>query len=118
MTPNPTDLDPWEAMRLQILQSQVEHEIVARALVVVCAISLVCVLALGILAWVMWRRSVTYGDRLLEETRFFFAEQERREKRHSQELIAQQKQSGLELDSITRMQWQEFAAAVWTKRAG
>mgnify|MGYP001579446324 FL=1 len=112
------DLNDLDTIRLQVAQSLIEHEIVAQALRAQALVSAGFVLVLGLLALFMWRHTVRVYERSLADTKRYYSEQSEREKRHSSELIEQQKQNGLELNSITRTQWAEFAAAVWTKRSG
>jgi hypothetical protein len=114
----PQNLTDLETIRLQVAQSLIEHEIVAQALRAQCLVSAAFVLVLGLLSLFMWRRSVFCAQALIEQTKRFYIEQSQRDARHSKELIDAEKQNGLELNSITRTQWAEFAQAVWTKRGG
>jgi len=114
---NPTTPE-LEAMRLQVAQSLIEHEIVSQALFAQCLVSAGFVLVLGLLCLFLLRRNFYCAQALIEQTKRFYTEQSERDARHSNELIAAEKQNGLELNSITRTQWAEFAQAVWTKRNG
>jgi hypothetical protein len=116
MTPTPNE--QLEAMRLQVAQSLIEHEIVAQALVAQCLISAGFVLVLGLLCLFLLRRNFYCAQALIEQTKRFYTEQSERDARHSSELIAAEKQNGLELSSITRIQWGEFAEAMRRKRDG
>lgn len=116
--PPPPDLSDLETIRLQVAQSLIEHEIVAQALRAQCLVSAGFVLVLGLLCLFLWRRNVYCESASLEMVKRFYTEQSERDERHSRELIALEKQNGLELNSITRTQWAEFAQAVWTKRSG
>lgn len=114
----PPDLSDLETIRLQVAQSLIEHEIVAQALRAQCLVSAGFVLVLGLLSLFLYRRNVSCAQALIDQTKRFYTEQSERDARHSSELIALEKQNGLELNSITRTQWAEFAQAVWTKRNG
>ena len=111
----PTEAEQFEAMRIQIHQSLVEHDILAQALRAQSLISAGFVLVLGLaLIWLL-RRNYQLSTGLIELQRQHFAESIEREKRHSTEWIELQRQHGLELDSITRQSWREFVDAVLKK---
>lgn len=114
----PTEAEQLEAMRLQIHQGMLEHDMLAQALRAQSLISAGFVLVLGIaLIWLI-RRNFQLSQALIEQTRQHYAENVEREQRHSSERIEQQKQHGLELDSTTKLSWREFADAVLKKRDG
>ena len=75
-------------------------------------------LVLGLLSLFLLRRNFYCAQALIEQTKRFYIEQSERDARHSSELIAAEKQNGLELSSITRIQWGEFAEAMRQKRGG
>lgn len=110
---DPQDLSPsLEAMQEQINQAMLEHQIVVQALRAQCLISAAFVVALSLLSFWMWRRSVYSAEALVAQAKRHYTESSAREERHSLELIALHKENAMALDSITRMSWREFAELV------
>jgi uncharacterized protein HemX len=104
--------DGLDTMRAQIIQTMVEHEMLAQALRAVCLICAGFVLVLGLLSFWMWRRSVYSAEALVAQEKRHSTERLQREEQHASEVIAIIKQNSLELDSITRTSWREFVDAV------
>ena len=111
-------MDGLEAMRQQILQGMLEHQLVVQALRAQSLLSAAFVLALSLLSFFLWRRCVYCADALLEQTKRHSTELQERDERRANEAIGLQRQHSLELDSITRTSWREFAEAVLRKPNG
>lgn len=106
-----------QAMRDQILQGMLEHGIVVQALRAQSLVSLAFVLVLSLLSFWMWRRSVYCAEALIEQEKRHSIELRAKDEQRANEVITLQRQHSLELDSITRTSWREFAEAV-LKRPG
>jgi hypothetical protein len=114
---DPQDVPPQlQFMQQQINQAMLEHQIVLQALRAQCLVSLVCVVALSLLCLFLWKRLCYSAEALVAQAKRHSTEQKEQEERHSKELLDQQRQSGLELNSITRTMWGEFADALRTRR--
>lgn len=105
-------------MQEQINQAMLEHQIVVQALRAVCLVSCLCVLALSLLSFWMWRRSVSSAQALIEQTKQHYIERSRQEARHSVELSEQRKEAAMALESISKMTWREFAEVVLRTSTG
>lgn len=116
---DPQDVPPQlQVMQEQINQAMLEHQIVVQALRAQCLISAAFVVVLGLLCLFLYRRCVYSAEASLAQAKRHYTEQKEQEERHSRELLDQQRQSGLELNSITRTMWGEFADALRPKRGG
>lgn len=106
MDPN-DQADALAAMQAQVLQSMIEHQIVAQALRAVCLTCAGFVLVFGLLTiYLMWRLACSSAGT---------AEQERR---HSAELVEMVKRHSLELNSHTMQMLHGFEGLLSGKRKG
>jgi hypothetical protein len=110
-----SDPEQWALIQAQVQQSMVEHQIVAQALRAQSIVSCAFCLALSLLSFWMWRRSVACAEALLAQEKRSTIEQRERDAKHATAMIDMQRQHGLELDSITRTSLRELVELV-TKR--
>lgn len=102
-----SDPEQWEAIRLQLLQSMLEHQAVQRALVLVGFTAAAFVLVLGLLCFFLLRRCIYLSEALLQQT-----------VRHSRDQQAMLKQHSLEQSSNMMQMLHGFEGIVSRRRSG
>lgn len=89
MLPDDAASHQWDTIQAQITQGMLEHEVVMQALRVQSIVSALCILFVGGLCLLLWRRCAALEVAFHAEIR-----------RHSNERIGQVKQHSLELQSV------------------
>lgn len=109
--------DELEAMRLQIAQGLLEHEIVVRALWTQALVSAMFVLVLGICCFTLWRRYAALLAAFHDGIASHSSERIEQVKLHTNERISLVKQHSLEQSSLMMQMLHAFEGIASRKRS-